>query len=434
MSNPFELAESIFAYLFIDPSFTADLDRIGVTPEHMPSEASRSLLVEFSKGTATSAIPKVLGATWTELGGLKWMTGLLDKDVTFVEAYFSAQELVKHRSVTRSKKFFLESVQRLDAGEPVNAVLEDTDRFLATTTGEASTIPKKLDSLLHSWHEARNAKRRAIPFSCGISEVETAIGPLYGGELVVIGARPACGKTSFLTQLLVESAKAGSASLFFSGEMTADELIDRMIAQDQESNLTASNMRERKFESSQDISDLVDSSERLSNLPIFIDELRGRNSEQLIGSIRRHCRHAKTKIVAIDYLGLIGSKKHAKSRYEEISETSRLLKAVAVETKTIIVVLVQLNRAAAHDMRGPDLSHFRDSGQIEQDADLAILLSRVDGQENVTKFDLAKHRHGIPKQIPLKFHGRKCRFEGLSNVTSEEFFSEIEKQGNYEFF
>lgn len=257
----------------------------------------------------------------------------------------------------------------------------------------------------------------------GFDDIDDLTSGFHENELIIIAARPAMGKTAFALNLATNVAMKNNKTVaLFNMEMGAEQLVNRMIASEGQIEgwkLTSGNLQKS------DWNKLDEAISRLSDTKIFIDDTPG----MTISEIRAKCRRLAASegdlgIVIIDYLQLIsGSAKYAGNRQQEIAEISRSLKTLAMELKIPIVALAQLSRSVeAREDKRPLLSDLRESGSIEQDADIVAFLYRddyytkkIEIDENTSKseFIVAKHRNGATKTIPLLFKLKISKFESF---------------------
>lgn len=257
----------------------------------------------------------------------------------------------------------------------------------------------------------------------GFDEIDNLTSGLHSSELIIVAARPAMGKTAFALNLATNVAiKNNKTVAVFNMEMPAEQLVNRMFAaegQIEGYKLSSGNMLKS------DWNKLDEAISRLSDTKIFIDDTPG----MTISEIKAKCRRlASTSgdlgLVVIDYLQLIsGSAKYLGNRQQEIAEISRSLKTLAMELDIPIVALAQLSRSVeSREDKRPLLSDLRESGSIEQDADIVAFLYRddyytkkvdyADGSSN-SEFIVAKHRNGATKTIPLLFRKNISKFESF---------------------
>jgi len=231
--------------------------------------------------------------------------------------------------------------------------------------------------------------RRALALATGISPLDSLLaGGLRAGKTYGIAARPGVGKSSAARTMLLHLAKAGVRTLLLSQEMPVEEIADALVAES--GRIDSTTLQTGKFDEN-DWGRIVEAIETLRRLPLHIDDEGGLT----IAQVRAKARSVKgLQVLALDYLQLSTSTLKGKSTNDEIAEISRGLKALALELGIPILVLSQLNREA--DGCEPQLRHLRDSGAIEQDLDVAVLLwSAQEGDESrLVGWKVAKHRGG----------------------------------------
>ena len=245
-------------------------------------------------------------------------------------------------------------------------------------------------------------KKPAANVFTGLQSVDEATGGYLPGENIVIAARPGCGKTALATQIAVHNARKGRPVLYVSLEMKKRELFNRVACgtADVDSRL----VRTRRLTESERKS-LETVSEQQAEWPLHVFDVAGANVEQIFGAARLVNRSQKLALIVVDYLGLIECNK-GQTRYEQISYVSRSLKRLAGELDSVVLSLCQLNREA--DGTRPRLSNLRDSGSIEQDADVVKFI-HTDPQEG-NLLIVEKHRHGDVGDIKLNFDRSRTRF------------------------
>ena len=264
-----------------------------------------------------------------------------------------------------------------------------------------------------------------VGFSSGFKDLNKQTQGLQRGDLIVVAGRPSMGKTSFAMNiaenfLLNEDVKGGV--LVFSLEMTATQLATRLMCG--RARVDFKRIRD-KVASKQDTSDLVQAAMELKKAPLFIDDA----SNSSILDIRAKARRIHSKdalgLIIIDYLQLIRGTDTRVQREQQIAEISRGVKGMAKELDIPVVVLSQLNRDSERENRSPRLSDLRESGSIEQDADVVMMLHRPKKREDEEddsanfgdvehiKLILAKQRNGPVGEIDLAFIRRYTRFENF---------------------
>src|SRR5439155_6076265 len=266
----------------------------------------------------------------------------------------------------------------------------------------------------------------------GLVDLDKMTSGLHEGEMIVIAARPSMGKTSLAMNLAEHAAVELRLPVgVFSLEMTADSLVLRMLCSRARVNLR--NIRHGFFET-QDFPKLTSAAGKLANAPLFIDDSSSLSILQLRAKARRMAQQYGIKLFVIDYLQLLHSTaRRAENRQQEIADISNGIKALAKELKVPVIVLSQLNREMEKDKnRRPRMSDLRESGAIEQDADLVGLLFKPnanDDDENNANADadatpvtlfIAKQRNGPTGDVHLTFLKPYTRFESAAKISGDD--------------
>jgi replicative DNA helicase len=242
---------------------------------------------------------------------------------------------------------------------------------------------------------------------------------LQRSDLIILAARPAMGKTTLVTNLAYNVATiAKQPVLFFSLEMSKEQLVDRMLAD--ASGVDAWNIRTGNL-SDDDFSKLSEAMGEMAEAPIFIDDTPGMTVLEIRTKARRAMHEQPLGLIIVDYLQLMqGSGRSEGNRVQEVSEISRGLKLIARELNVPVVALSQLSRSVeSRSPQIPQLADLRESGSIEQDADIVMFIYREayynpeTERENLTDLIIAKHRNGPTGKIELYFHPERLRFMSL---------------------
>ena len=253
----------------------------------------------------------------------------------------------------------------------------------------------------------------------GFIELDKLTNGLHPGQLVIVAARPALGKSTLgLDICRAASIKHGLASVIFSLEMSRNEIVMRLLSA--EAQVPLHHMRAGTMGDA-DWTKLASKMGTVSEAPLFIDD----SPNMTLMEIRAKCRRLKQRhdlrLVVVDYLQLMTSGKRVESRQQEVSEFSRSLKLLAKELEVPVIAISQLNRGAEQrtDKR-PLLADLRESGSLEQDADVVVLLHREDAYERESPrageadFIVAKHRNGPTATVTVAFQGHYSRFVDMA--------------------
>ncbi len=263
-------------------------------------------------------------------------------------------------------------------------------------------------------------KPRGLP--TGFIDFDSKTGGLRGGDLLIVAGRPSMGKTTLAINIaehaaLKEGVRASVA--IFSLEMPADQLLTRMLSS--VGSVHLGNIRSGKL-SEDDWPRITGATKQLQDAKIFIDDTPALTPTELRARARRIKREHGLDLIVVDYLQLMSVPGTKENRATEISEISRGLKALAKEIHCPVIALSQLNRGVEQrENKRPVMSDLRESGAIEQDADMILLIYREEvynketPKKGVADIDLAKHRNGETGDIRLTFRGQFSRFENYAD-------------------
>lgn len=262
---------------------------------------------------------------------------------------------------------------------------------------------------------AQNRTEGMVGVPTGFADFDRLTNGLHPGQMIVIAARPAMGKSTLGIDFVRSAAiKHGQTAVVFSLEMSRNEIAMRVIAA--EARIHMQKLRNGDMDES-DWQRLAAAQTKMQDAPLFIDDSPNMSLMEIRAKCRRLKQRHDLKLVVIDYLQLMSSGKRVESRQQEVSEFSRALKLLAKELEVPVIAISQLNRGPEQrtDKR-PAISDLRESGSIEQDADMVVLVHRPDAYEKehprAGEADLivAKHRNGPTADITVAFQGHYSRF------------------------
>jgi replicative DNA helicase len=266
--------------------------------------------------------------------------------------------------------------------------------------------------------ESRGAGLAGVP--TGFAELDDLTNGLHPGQMVIVAARPGAGKSTLALDLARSaSIKNGLTSAIFSLEMSQLEITMRLLSA--EASVALGHIRGGKM-TEQDWTRVSTKMGQVSEAPMYIDDSPNLTMMEIRAKARRLKQRHDLKLVVIDYIQLMTSGKKVESRQLEVSEFSRQLKLLAKELEVPVVALSQLNRGPEQRTdKKPMLSDLRESGSLEQDADMVVLLHRPDLYDKESErageadFIVAKHRNGPTKEITVAFQGHYSRFTDMQH-------------------
>lgn len=361
-----------------------------------------------------------------KIGGLEYIVGLPEKVPTTanVDKYISiVKEKSELRRLIRAANEIIE--QGYDPTENIDDIMNSAEKKIFNIMqdkDQKSYSPIK-DVLIDAFTELEqlyNQKQHITGVPTGFIDLDYKTAGLHNSDLILIAARPAMGKSAFALNIATNAAlKAKVPAVLFSLEMSKEQMVNRILCS--EAMVDSNKVRTGKIDDDDWIK-LADTMGDLSEAPIYIDDTPGIS----INEIRAKCRKLKLEknigLVVIDYLQLVqgSSKRAASSREQEISEISRSLKILAKEINVPVIALSQLSRAPEQrpDHR-PMLSDLRESGAIEQDADIVMFLYRDDyynedsEDKGLAEVIVAKHRAGSTGTVKLVWLGNYTKFANM---------------------
>ena len=367
------------------------------------------------------------------VGGRAYLAELADNTFSLT-SWERHVDIVKRQSILRELVFAATQINALayDAPDDLDQVVEEAEKTLFNVTEKrVSSSFRKMDELVSDAYEEisrlANQKDKMAGVPTGFKDVDELFHGFRGGDLVILAARPGVGKTSFALNLATNAAKSGAAVAFFSLEMGAEQLVQRILCSEARVNL--SKLRSG-FIAEGDWGALAEASGKLD---MFIDDTPGLSVLEARAKGRRELhglKEGQKGLIIVDYLQLMqpGPMTANKSTNDQVSEISRGLKILAKEMNMPVLALSQLSRAI--EQRGKDkrpmLSDLRDSGAIEQDADIVMFLYREDYYEkesenhNLAECIIAKNRHGETRTVELQWLPEYTTFSSIDR-THEEY-------------
>jgi replicative DNA helicase len=438
-----EAERGVLGSILLLPTVCDDVALI-LRPEDFYDAANRTLYMQMRamndegrRIDTTLLVERLRSAGEFEaVGGAAYLADILQSVPTAANATYYAQ-IVKDKATLRSLIYTSTEILRdaydesVEAREMLGRAEERIFGILDSRgTGQVAKIYEIMQEAL-TRIDARMRHEHAIGgIATGFDDFDMAVGGLHDSELVILAARPSMGKTALALNIADQVAVNDRlTTLFVSLEMSRIELADRLLCA--RARVNGQSLRNGTV-TTEDRRRLVEKSAELSQAPLFIDDTPSRNMSEIAAVARRLRRKEDLRLVIIDYLQLVEPDNAKDPRQEQVAKIARRLKGLARELKLPVLCLAQLNRQAevTRDNK-PRLSHLRESGAIEQDADVVMFIHREeyyrsdpdDKRELERDADLmvAKHRNGATPDLKLHWEREYMRFENAQRRPHDEF-------------
>lgn len=360
-------------------------------------------------------------------GGISYVASLANSVPTAANVVYHAR-IVEEKALLRNLINSATEIAGMgyQAEEEVDMILDKAEKMILDVANrkvgqEFAPINKIVLDAFTKIEQLYASKGGLTGLSSGFKDLDRLTAGLQPSDLILIAARPSMGKTAFVLNIAQAVAiRDKNPVAFFSLEMSKEQLVQRMLCA--EAMIDASRLRIGQLED-KDWTSLIRAADRLSAAPIYIDDTAGISVVELRAKARRLQIEHGLKLIIIDYLQLMQGNSGGKSenRQQEISEISRSLKSLARELGVPVIALSQLSRGVeARTVKKPMLSDLRESGSLEQDADIVAFLYRDDyynpdsERKNITEIIIAKHRNGPVDSVELFFHKQFTKFSDLA--------------------
>ena len=357
-------------------------------------------------------------------------------------------DLYVKRELIKLSENIIDTAKQNDLDQNAQKIIESSEKSLfdlAEKGSFSSSIVKFDEAMRLTIEMASNAYKNEegiVGVPTGLKDLDDRLGGLHKSDLIIIAGRPSMGKTALATNIAFHAAKniqeniKKSTIAFFSLEMSSEQLSTRILAE--QSRIKSNDIRRGKI-SEEEFDKFIETSKNISELPLYIDETPAISVAALSNRARRIKRLYGLEMVVIDYIQLMRASNYKEGRVQEISEITQGLKALAKELAVPVVALSQLSRAVEQrDDKKPLLSDLRESGSIEQDADVVMFVYReayylkakepraatVDHAEWQAKMNevshlaeliISKQRHGPTGNVPLEFEEMFTKFKDIQN-------------------
>lgn len=370
-----------------------------------------------------------------EIGGVTMLTEL-------IQSLPSTANVQYYVSILKRTSLLRKIIRRSSEIIQTAYAEEDADKVLAVAESLIYSISEKEDAsgLLHISQsavevvnrlaEVYNTKEIRSGLKVGMHTLDNLTNGFMGGQMIVLAARPGCGKTSFSMNIVANLIRAQKEKVVavFNLEMSAEELVQRLIA-----NLSGIDSRtlQRGEESPDDLNKMWQAAALLNDSNVYIDDTAEITAEQIMSKCRRlKAQRGGLDLVLIDYLQLLSPSDRGASKYQQVTDMSRAVKIMAKELKVPVILLSQMSRSIdQRDDKTPKLSDLRESGAIEQDADIVMFLTQGDfevfsADSEPIYLMVAKHRAGSTADLAFKWCKPTGTFTPVENIIKKAEDSE----------
>ncbi|GHU06984.1 replicative DNA helicase [Alphaproteobacteria bacterium] len=366
------------------------------------------------------------GKILDEVGGKAYVTELTNYVPTAAHAAAYADMITAAASRRRLIKVGTSLAEMgYDTKQSVEDLLQQAESGLYNIDnlkkGELTSIEAILASTFDRIEELHRNPDKLRGVKTGYPDVDRMTAGLQKSDLIILAARPAMGKSTFAQNLAYNIAtKENKAVLFFSLEMSQDQLVERMLSE--AAGVDNTNIRTGRLQG-EDFTKISDAMGELAEAPIYFDDTPGMSVLEMRTKARRQAHKTPLGLIIVDYLQLMSgsSQRGSDNRVQEVSEISRGLKLLARELDVPVLALSQLSRSVeSRNPQIPMLSDLRESGSIEQDADVVMFLYREDyydpdtERQHITELIISKHRNGPTGKVELYFHPEQLKFMSLN--------------------
>ena len=407
------------------------MDDIDLKPDDFANSANRmifeTMIAMENEGMPYDVISlySTLGDRGNEIGGMGYLGNII-RAVAPQNASAYAKIIKDKAKLRKLARIGSEMVERAHSNETAVDIIDFAQSEVLTLDEEQESNVKTVTELLPGFIDELEARFQndgeLSGLSTGFTDLDKITTGLHDGELIIIAGRPSSGKTSISSNIARYIALGGKSTLFFSLEMPAKQIITREVAAIggiELNRIRSGNMEETDF------SRVASAMSQLNNQHFLIDDRSGLTVNQIRSTSRRTKKQHGLDLIVVDYLQLMDGK--GDNRTQQIEMISRGLKGLAKELNVPVIALSQLNRSLEQRTnKRPMMSDLRDSGAIEQDADLILFVYRDEvynedsPDKGTAEIIIAKQRNGEIGKVRLVFQGHHCRFNNYSNVGYEQ--------------
>jgi replicative DNA helicase len=364
-----------------------------------------------------------------DVGGTAYLADLVSAVPSAANAQYYAQ-IIHRKHIARNLISSADYISSLGYDEEldIDELLDQAQKRIYDVTNMGSVhkfveLSGELDEAWERLDKLHNSGDGLRGVPTGFPELDNILSGFQKSDLIILAARPSMGKTSLALDIARQAATLHNVPVgFFSLEMSSHQLVDRMLAS--QANVNSWYLRTGKMLKEDDFTSIRQAMDVLSKAPIYIDDQPGNNILKMRSVARRLKNEKGLGMIVVDYLQLMmpTTTKSGDNLVQQVTEISRSLKHLARDLDVPVIALSQLSRAAAQEGGKPKLHHLRDSGSIEQDADVVMFIHREDKMKdeaektNIAEILIEKHRNGATGKVELYFNEKKATFQSIEKA------------------
>ncbi len=415
---------ALLGAMLMYPFAIKNATELGLRGDDFYSEAHRSI---FNAMNDIHEAGKIIDATalvsrlndlsmLSRVGGADYIMEIADHSVSSANIKYYI-EIIQDKAYMRNLIITAQKIaeQGFHSEENIDDLMDNAEKQILNVTRTRRTTDFKdtkevVTSVMDNITKMSEQKSNITGLKTSFRSLDNTTNGFQQGDLIILAARPSMGKTAFALNLAIQVARHNTVPVaVFSLEMPAEQLIMRMMSA---TSLVEGNKLRSGYLNNNEWNMLNEAATELRNLPVYIDDTPSIKVSEVFSKCRKLRTEKGLGLIVIDYIQLISAAKSSENRQKEVSEISRNLKSLAREMKVPVIALSQLSRLVERrEDKRPMLSDLRESGALEQDADLVLFLYRDDyyqkdkeavGQEKI-EVDIAKHRNGPTRKIELAF-------------------------------
>lgn len=424
LPHSMDAEKALLGALLMYPFALKNASEIGLVSEDFYADAHRIIyramidIIDAGKmvdGTALIARLTDLSVL-SRVGGADYIMELADHSISSANIKYYI-EIVQDKAYMRNLILTAQKIAEsgFSGAEDIDDIMDDAEKQIMNVTRTRRTNDFKdtketVSSVMENITKMSEQKSNITGIKTSYRALDNTTNGLQKGDLIILAARPSMGKTAFAINLVIQVARHNHLPVaVFSLEMPAEQLIMRMLSATSQ---VEGNKLRSGYLNNNEWNMLNEAAGELRNLPIYIDDTPSIKVGEIFSKCRKLSSEKGLGMIVIDYIQLISAAKSSENRQQEVSEISRNLKALAREMKVPVIALSQLSRLVERrEDKRPMLSDLRESGALEQDADLVWFLYRDDyyqkekteGMQEKVEVDIAKHRNGPTRKIELAF-------------------------------